>query len=123
MEKRTASVNRVRIHGVTFSAVFNIGDTKFARPKSRGIAVQKEGASFVEDDDINFEEYALFDEKANWPNTRDTVLKKTFHHSDTLQVDNVDIIGVSQAAIFHIGSIDDVRSEARLKHFRLYLPE
>ncbi|MFD1361022.1 spore germination protein GerPE [Lentibacillus salinarum] len=121
MQKRTAAVDKINLNSLTYSAIFNIGDTTDARPRSKGIAVQKEGASFHEDDGIYFKEYALFNREANRPTTTATVQKHNFHHRDSIQVDNVNIIGVSQTAIFQVGSIDKVDSEARIKHIRQYL--
>ncbi|QKY68539.1 spore germination protein GerPE [Lentibacillus sp. CBA3610] len=121
MQKRTAAVSKINLNGLTYSAVFNIGDTTYAGPQSKGIAVQKEGAAFHEDDGIYFKDYSLFHREANWPPIAPTVEKNTVHHRDTIQVDSVRMIGVSQTAIFQVGSIDKVDSEARIKHLRRYL--
>ncbi|SFA81990.1 spore germination protein PE [Lentibacillus halodurans] len=121
MPKRTAAVDKINLNGLTYSGIFNIGDTKYARPHAKGIAVQKEGATFHEDDGIYFKNYSLFKREANWPTTIEEVQKNTLHHDETIRVDNVKIIGVSQTAIFQIGSIDQVYSEARIKHIRIYL--
>ncbi|RYG72613.1 spore germination protein GerPE [Lentibacillus lipolyticus] len=121
MQKRTSSVNHVKLNGLTFSGTFTIGDTQQANPKARGIAMQKEGATFQNDDGIYFDNYSLFHRQANWPENGVSVQKNTFHHADTIQVNNINIIGVTQAAIFQIGSLEQVRGEARIKHFRRYL--
>lgn len=121
MEKRTVHTEKIRLNGLTYSAIFNIGDTKLARPRSKGIAVQKEGASFQEDHGADFNEYELFQQKANWPPPGPPVQKKTIQHRGTIQVNRLNIIGVTQSAIFQVGSINQVDSEARLKHTRKYL--
>lgn len=125
MEKRTASVGYIKVHGITFSAIFNIGDSVNAQPKSRGIAVQKEGATFVDDEGMQFNDYSLFYREANWPAGSGTkfVQKSTTNHTGMIKVGNIAILGVSQASILQIGSLDEVYAEARIKHFRQYLPE
>ncbi|HLS09670.1 spore germination protein GerPE [Lentibacillus sp.] len=121
VKKRTALTEKISLNGLTYSAVFNIGDTKMSNPQSRGIAVQKEGASFQGDDGVFFDKYELFHQKANWPKPAVSMHKNTCHHNDTIRVNRVDMTGVSQAGVFQVGSIDQVFSEARIKHMRKYL--
>lgn len=125
MQKRTASVDHILVHGITFSGIFNIGDTENAQPKSRGIAVQKEGATFIDDEGLDFKDFSLFDREANWPAASGTTIvrKKTINHTDKIQVGNIAALGVSQSSILQIGSIEEICAEARVKHFRQYLPE
>ncbi|MGP4106630.1 spore germination protein GerPE [Virgibacillus sp. L01] len=125
MQKRTASVNHILVHGITFSGIFNIGDTESAQPKSRGIAVQKEGATFIDDEGLDFKDFSLFHREANWPTVNESIIvrKKTINHTDKIQVGNISALGVSQASILQIGSIEEICAEARIKHFRQYLPE
>ncbi len=125
MQKRTASVNHILVHGITFSGIFNIGDSEYAQPKSRGIAIQKEGAIFVDEEGLDFKDFSLFHREANWPAVDDSIIvrKKTINHTDKIQVGNISALGVSQASILQIGSIEKICAEARIKHFRQYLPE
>ncbi|WP_175284928.1 spore germination protein GerPE [Lentibacillus jeotgali] len=111
------------MNGLTFSGVFNIGDTRRVRSTSRGIALQKEGARFRAEDNVDFNDYSLFNRKINLPETKTPVQKDTCHHSDTISVSNVDIIGISEAALFQIGNLGRAYSESRIKHFRRYLPD
>ncbi|MBP1947289.1 spore germination protein GerPE [Virgibacillus litoralis] len=120
MQKRTASVRHIRVHGLTYSGIFNIGDTLNARPKSRGIAIQKEGATFVGDEGLHFNKFSLFQRDANWPTNATGVQKNTLNHSNVIKVGNISILGVSQSSILHIGNLNELSAEARVKHFRQY---
>src|SRR5699024_1835388 len=119
-EKRIASAGYVSLGGLTFSGIFNIGDTKHIQSTSKGIALQKEGARFKAENNINFNDYSLFNREMNLPEIVTPVQKETIHHSDTISVNNIDIIGISEAALFQIGNLEKAYSESRIKHFRRY---
>ncbi|RLL45038.1 spore germination protein GerPE [Oceanobacillus piezotolerans] len=117
MNKRTSEVDTVQVTSFSTSAIFNIGDTNQSNQKSRGIAVQKEGS--LADFDLQFEDYPIFKRDAVWPKQRTTVRKHTYHHSPVIQVQNVNIIGVSTSSVLQIGSLEHIRAESRIKHFRM----
>ncbi|TRM11873.1 spore germination protein GerPE [Lentibacillus cibarius] len=118
MQQRTSSVRNIKLNGLTYSGIFNIGDAVYASTKAKGIAVQKEGAVFSGDDGVQFENYSLFDMETNLPEQQQPVQKTTLQHKETIHVGDINLLGVSQAAIFQVGSIREVTSEARIKHFR-----
>lgn len=118
MQKRTANVNSIYTTSIVFSSIFNIGDTTLLDQHSKAIAVQKEAAVFTEADKLSFQDYSLFKQKANVPPRKHAVHLNAFHHSKTINVQNVSIIGVSQSSVFQVGSINNISSEARIKHFR-----
>lgn len=118
MQKRTANVNSIYTTSIAFSSIFNIGDTSSLDQHSRAIAVQKEGAIFTKEDKLSFQDYSLFKQEANIPQRKQAVHLSTFHHSKDINVQNVNIIGVSQSSVFQVGSINNIASEARIKHFR-----
>ncbi|MFB4167128.1 spore germination protein GerPE [Virgibacillus sp. JSM 102003] len=120
MQKRIASVKHIEVHGLTYSGVFNIGDTSNARPKTRGLAIQKEGAAFADDEGLYFNKFTIFQREANWPSDALKIHKNTLNHSDIIQVESISILGVSQSAILHIGNLNELSAEARVKHFRQY---
>ncbi|GGK07252.1 hypothetical protein GCM10007063_32180 [Lentibacillus kapialis] len=115
-----ASADYVSLNGLTFSSIFNIGDTGHVRSTSRGIALQKEGARFKSDTNIDFNDYSLFNRNMILPETITPVQKETIHHSDTIRVQTLDIIGISEAALFQIGNLEQAYCESRIKHFRRY---
>ncbi len=80
MQQRTSSVDNIKVNGLTYSGIFNIGDTTYAWTKAKGIAVQKEGAIFTDEDGVEFESYSLFHMETNWPHQKSSVQKT---HSTT----------------------------------------
>ncbi|MFD1039008.1 spore germination protein GerPE [Virgibacillus byunsanensis] len=123
MLKRTAEVKKITINSVTFSSIFNIGDTKISHPKTKEIAVQKEGATFTKEDNLYFRDYPIFNMEPNWLSKQHTASTTTAHHVNTINVQNVSIIGVSSSSIAQVGSIGKINADARIKHFRILLPE
>lgn len=118
MQKRIATVNSILTTSIAFSSIFNIGDTTSLEQHSRAIAVQKEGATFKKSDNLSFQDYSLFKQKANVPQKKPVVHLNTKHHSNTINVQHVNTIGVSQSSVFQIGSINNIAADARIKHFR-----
>lgn len=119
MHKRTAAVENIDAISIEFSSIFNIGDTVSTDQHSRGIALQKEGAVFTKQDNLNFADYPIFKRKANLPEKNYPVTTfTTTHHGNTINVQQVSLIGLSQSAVFQVGSINKISAEARVKHFR-----
>ncbi|MUK90125.1 spore germination protein GerPE [Ornithinibacillus sp. L9] len=116
--KRLARVNHVRMHALSFGSIFNIGDTNNANPTSRAIALQQEGAVFNDEEDLQFEDYPIFQLEPNWVEDKRTVTMNSIHHAETIRVGNVRITGASQSGIVQIGSIKKINADARIKHFR-----
>lgn len=118
MQKRTVVVNSIRIISVNFSSVFSLGDTKIARPTSKGIALQQREAVFAQEGGVFFEDYPLFKRRPDWPKQKTKISTGTTHHANTISVNHVAITGVSQASIAQAGSIGKIKADARIKHFR-----
>ncbi|MCD5325009.1 MULTISPECIES: spore germination protein GerPE [Pontibacillus] len=118
MYKRTSCVNQVKINSLILSSIFEIGDAEEAAPRSRALAVQKEGALFTDEDfpfsgfPVYTSELPLFDKQLSIEQTR--VPCDPYIH-----VDSVHIQGMSSAAIFQIGNLDHIDAEVRIKHFRI----
>lgn len=118
MHKRMAGVNHIRVNSVSFSSIFSIGDTINTNQKSKGIAVQKEGAVFTKENDLNFCDYPIFKREANWPKQKNQTISKTTKHNEEIHVKNTAVTGISTSSIFQVGSIDKIAAESRIKHFR-----
>lgn len=104
---------------ISDSSIYTIGDTHEVLPRNRVIAVQKEGPPLQED--INFEDFPLFQRRANFPSFRPNVRKKTVHHDPNIYVQQSAIIAVNTSSILHIGNLNHLSAESRIKHFRLLL--
>ncbi|WP_099157236.1 spore germination protein GerPE [Virgibacillus ndiopensis] len=119
MEKRNVNVNYIKVNSASFSSILSIGDTAYAGPKSRGIAVQKEGAIFTKKDEVQFKNYDLFSRKATWPKKAKHVRQHIHHHEPNINMEYASFIGIGSSSICQVGSIDKICAEARLKHFRI----
>ncbi|WP_188455258.1 spore germination protein GerPE [Virgibacillus oceani] len=119
MDKRNVNVNYMKATSVAFSSIFSIGDTYYAGPKSRGIAVQKEGAIFAQNDQVQFRNYDIFSRKAKWPKQKPPVQQRIHHHEPAINVELAAFTGLSSSSICQVGSIEKIYAEARLKHFRV----
>lgn len=119
MGKRIVSVKDADINSVTFSAIFNIGDTKIATPTSKALAIQQPRAEFDATEDQSFADFSIFSRQAVWTPRTVFINKRTFNHYNSINVNRVSVTGVSQSAIFQIGSLTKVTADSRIKHERL----
>lgn len=116
--KRTAITNKIAINSISFSSIFNIGDTAFFKAKSKEISQQKKDAIFKGDEDVFFQDYSIFSRKANWPYSKG---KKHIHivqENNAIKVNKANLFDISGSSVFQIGSINQVVSESRVKIFR-----
>ncbi|WP_186579081.1 spore germination protein GerPE [Aquibacillus kalidii] len=118
MNKRTTYVKNVRLTTLSYSSGLEIGDTHQATPNSKVIAVQKEGG-FHTDEGYEFNQFPIFDLEADKPIFISNIKQQHHMHNPTIQVDHIDITGVSTSSIVQIGNLDIVNSEARIKHIRI----
>jgi spore germination protein PE len=117
---RTSIVNEVLVNSVTSSSVFQSGDTEKIQSYSAVLAVQRE-STFFGTFNLSFKDYDLFEQKVLVPLCPPVKVKKTFHAVPFIKVGKVDVIGVSSAAIFHIGSVHQILLQSRVKHIRNYM--
>lgn len=117
--KRTSVVEQLKSRSVTNSSTIQIGDTEKANPMSRIIALQKEGTTFQ--GDLPFEDYSIFNRQANLPQSTSHVKKATFHHAPTIHVQHVAVSATSTSSILHVGNLNHIEADARVKHFRILL--
>ncbi|WP_197046583.1 spore germination protein GerPE [Oceanobacillus salinisoli] len=121
MSKRTSVVKHLKTNSVINSSIQNIGDTHQANPVTRVIALQKEGPTFQ--GDLQFEDYSIFQREANWPDSQPNVIKRTVHHNPYIHVNNASIIAASASSIIHVGNLNYLSAESRIKHFRILLAQ
>ncbi|MEN2767682.1 spore germination protein GerPE [Ornithinibacillus xuwenensis] len=119
MQKRLVNVSRIGITSIAFSSMINIGDAVYYTPRSRAIAVQKEGSIFTSDDEKEFQDFPIFRMKPKWLESNIPVHERSFHHNDHIHVGHVSITGVSQSSIAQVGGIQHIDAEARIKHIRI----
>ncbi|MBM7571494.1 spore germination protein GerPE [Aquibacillus albus] len=117
MNKRTSYTKNIKIHSVTISSIFEIGDSSHFTPEANVLAVQKEGG--VESDVFPFEKYDIFDRKYTHYPIKRIVNQHVHHHKKNIHVNNVDILGVSTSSLAQIGSLNHIDANARIKHIRI----
>jgi spore germination protein PE len=117
---RTSIVNEVKVNSVTSASVFRSGDTEKIESYAAVLAVQRESTMFGTFN-LNFQDYDLFEQKVLVPICPSVNVKKTFNAVPFIQVGKVDIIGVSSSSVVHIGSVNKITLQSRVKHIRNYM--
>lgn len=118
MHSRYVQVLNTAINSLAFSSIFNIGDTVHFNPTFNAIAVQREGAAWNDDYDLAFEDFSLFQREASWIEKELPVAMQRYHRNGRINVGNVSITGVSESSSVHIGGLQHINAEARIKHIR-----
>jgi spore germination protein PE len=118
MLHRLVQIEECELNTMTFSGIFNIGDTVYFTPRSNAIAVQREGNVWNGNYGVQFEWYSVFQRPAKWIENPLPVVSETNHHNGIISVNCVSILGVTQSAGVQFGGIDYIDSESRIKHIR-----
>jgi spore germination protein PE len=120
MFHRTSIVSNTFINSLTFSTVFEIGDSYKIDANSTAIAVQREYPLFLENE-ASFSSYRIFSEIIP-PPVIDEVVQSTFiHENPIIKVGSISVTGGSNSSVIQIGSTHCVNAEARIKHIRQLL--
>ncbi|MBC5636661.1 spore germination protein GerPE [Ornithinibacillus sp. BX22] len=118
MQHRYVQVLNTAVNSIAFSSIFNIGDTVHFNPTFNGIAVQREGTVWNDDYDLDFEDFSLFQREASWIEEELPVAMHRYHRNGQINVGGVSITGVSESSSVHIGGLQHINAEARIKHIR-----
>ncbi|MBM7554094.1 spore germination protein GerPE [Thalassobacillus pellis] len=118
MINRLVKVNNIDLYDLVFSSTFVIGDSQQARPFSRVIAVQKEGA-FYKENMVKFEQFPIFDLQLQETLPEAQIDDRHYHRNTTIHVDSVRIIGISTSSMLQVGSLEYLDAESRVKHIRI----
>jgi len=117
MIRRTSKVDFLKVNVVELSANIQIGDTQDIDAFSRTIAVQKEEEIFYGDEHF-FNQYSLFSEPLILPPITETVFLKTINENSYIQVNTINVLGMSAASVLQIGNVNYIFLENRRKHIR-----
>lgn len=122
MLQRITCVDHIKIDSVSFSSIFQIGDSEQIQAISRAMAVQREAEIFF-DNEGNFNAFPVFSEAIPFqPASEDNVVFATHNINPVLKVRNIDILGASSSSVVHLGNSCNIAMEARVKHIRQLLP-
>ncbi|WP_158598226.1 spore germination protein GerPE [Falsibacillus albus] len=114
---RQSIVQNTTVDVMGFAAVIEIGDSCYIRSKSNVLATQRERELFF-DEEGSYEDYPIFNEPIPIPHEREPVYINKLNANGTIRVNKIRINGISNAAILHIGSTNDVYLENRTHHIR-----
>ncbi|MBT2684284.1 spore germination protein GerPE [Bacillus sp. ISL-37] len=122
MLQRITCVDHIKIDSVSFSSIFQIGDSEQIQAVSRALAVQREAEIFF-DNEGNFDAFTVFSEAIPFQAADDeNVTFSTHNLNPVLKVRNIDILGASSSSVVHLGNSRNIAMEARVKHIRQLLP-
>ncbi len=117
MISRQSNVVSAYVNSVGISSVFQIGDSMQITPKINTLAVQREEELFYDfEGDLSM--FQTFKEDIPQPIIFESVTTNFFHEIPRINVYSVNIASISSSSVFHIGSTNDIISEARVKHIR-----
>lgn len=121
MLQRLSKVDFLNVLVASFSSVIQVGDSRKLQAFSRALAVQREAEIFYGNEG-NFPSFNISSRPIMFqPITED--ISFTAHNSiPIIKVKNIEIIGMSNASVIHVGNSNNVSMESRVKHIRMELP-
>lgn len=117
MEKRTSSIQHVKLTELDTTAIFEIGDSQEIKPISKAIAIQRERAIFLANE-LHFEDFFIFSMPIPYPISDQSVEMIRINEIPHIQVGHIDLFNVSSSSVVHLGSSECLLSESRIKHIR-----
>ncbi|NHN28289.1 spore germination protein GerPE [Paenibacillus agricola] len=119
--KRWSVVQEMKINGITLASIFQIGDNTSIKPVSKAMAVQRQIASFNENEG-NFADFPLFKREIPIPDAYEDVHMSVDNSGcDSIQVRYIRILAISSSSVVQVGSNCQIESETRIKHFRQFV--
>ncbi|WP_040204488.1 spore germination protein GerPE [Neobacillus jeddahensis] len=122
MLQRTSYVDKIDVEVLSFSSIFQIGDSCFINGLSRAMAIQREAEIFYGNEG-NFSTYPVFSEPIPFQPITEPFTFRIHNPKPIIKVQTIDVIGFSSSSILHIGNSKHISLEARIKHIRQLLPE
>jgi spore germination protein PE len=117
---RTSVVDEVKINSLASSSILQTGDTEKIQCFCAVLAIQRESTNFGRFD-IPLNKYDIFSQPVLVPECPPINIKQTFNATPFIRVGKVDILGVSSSALLHIGSVNHMSLQSRVKHIRNFL--
>lgn len=122
MTIRFSCVKNLYVNSLLSSSILSIGDTSVINPETKVLAIQREVPIFYENEG-DFSAYPLFSQPIEQPIVKESVEMIIINKSPKIQVENINITGVSSSSIVHIGTTECIKNESRIKNFRQLLHE
>ena len=122
MISRISNVSFLDIISIDETSTLEIGDSEKLKPSANVIAVQREKATFWEDE-FHFHDYPLFQEEIPLPYVDEQVIMIQINKNPMIDIKNVKVHFLAAASNIHIGSTQKVCSEARVINIRHLIRE
>jgi spore germination protein PE len=122
MFRRLSVVESIYVNAVSISSVFEIGDSSHITPVMRALAVKREYPLFFSNEG-NFSEYSVFTRPIPAVAIDEPLNMAVFNEKPTIKVSSIRVTGASSSSVIHIGSTNNIRAEARIKHIRQLLQQ
>lgn len=113
---RISTVKNINISAVDYSSIFQVGDNYFLRPRSKVLAIQREIPVFIGNE--GHFDFPIFTKPIPKPIVDEQVKMNILNKNPFIKVNNINIIGISSAGVFLVGSSKYVDAENRTKHIR-----
>ncbi|RPF52062.1 spore germination protein GerPE [Aquisalibacillus elongatus] len=113
---RNSNVQSVYCNSIEFSGTLQIGDSEGVYPFSIARAVQKENPVFT-DEYITDDETIMREPLPNFLEKSNVQLHHKSQHP--IQVGSINMIGVTGASVFHIGSFKHGKAVSITRHKRI----
>ncbi len=117
---RTSVVDCVNLNSLANSGVFQTGDSDKINSYSAALAIQRESTKFGTFN-LPYSKYKVFSQPVLVPVCPPYRIKRTYNANSYIRVGKVDILGVSSSSLLHIGSVNDIKLQSRVKHIRNFL--
>ncbi|UFU00525.1 spore germination protein GerPE [Radiobacillus kanasensis] len=124
MHKRTAHVNQAELNSISYSSIFEVGDSYAFEPKTYAIAVQKSGRPHQSDEGFDFHQFSLFQKEIDTSKmVSEPSRLSVYQHRPSIHVNRVNIIGVSSSSLVQFGVLHHADCASRIKHIRVLSPQ
>ena len=119
MLKRNSITKSLEIKSILFGGVLEVGDSARIAPQCSVIAVQRERQLFYGGEG-NFALFSTFSEPFGVPSAYAYSLPivRRYHLLPNIQVESVNIKGISTSGIVQIGSTEAVKAQSKILHIR-----
>ncbi|MED3623074.1 spore germination protein GerPE [Neobacillus thermocopriae] len=122
MFQRTSYVDNIHVKSISYSSIFQIGDSHYIYQLSRAIAVQRE-AEIYYDNEGEFSNYRVFTQPIHFEPIDEPISIQQHQLHPIIKVNNMNITGLSSSSMLNIGSSKHLSLEARVKHIRQIFPK
>ncbi|ALC91917.1 spore gernimation protein [Bacillus sp. FJAT-18017] len=117
MLQRSSSVKSIIVESVQYSSLVQLGDTSIINGFSRAIAVQRERELFYGNEG-EFASFPVFSKEIPLPLLNEPIQILSFNENPIIKVGSIKINGISSSSFLHVGNVNHISLEGRVKHIR-----